>query len=409
MSRLVRIPGLTGVRDVPQMRLVPRWLRAALIVAVLMLTAGCGVFPDTGDGEPPAEAPDSIIVIAGVHQGMPRADIPVELQSTVITAIRAKAAVSVIANDGTPRVVFHTAGYTVNDANPQARDNDVNAVVHAMLSAVRTAQARSDGNNLGASLAIAGDQLTADKAQRGTIIVVDNGISDLGFPTLTAPGLIDTRAGDQLVEFAKAHQQMLTLPHGTTVSLVGIGYTAAPQQDLTPTQRDSITSTWATYLRAAGATVTTITVPRVGDGPETAYTTTLVTPGTYEQLAISHSPDAAEAVLPADVLFDFGSSTLRTDAGTTSALTEAAEFVATTPGKVTITGYTDSIGDGASNLALSTARAASMRDWLLAHGVDPARVHIIGKGAADLVIPDATTAEQHQTNRRVAITITDLR
>lgn len=409
MSGLVRGPRLTRVPDVPQMRLVPRRLRAALTVAVVMLLAGCGVLPDTGDGEPTAEAPDSIVVIAGVHQGMPRADIPVELQNTVITAIRAKAAVSVIANDGTPRVVFHTAGYTVNDANPQARDNDVDVVVRALLSAVRATQADSDGSNLGASLAIAGDQLTADEAQRGAIVVVDNGISDLGFPALTASGLIDTGTGDQLVEFAKANQQMLTLPQGTTVSLVGFGYTAAPQQDLTPTQRGNITRIWADYLQAAGATVTTITVPRVGDGPETTYTTTLVTPGTYEQLAISHSPDVAEAVLPADVLFDFGSSTLRTDAGTVSALTEAAEFVAATPGKVTITGYTDSIGDVADNLALSTARAASMRDWLLAHGIDRARMSIVGKGEADLVIPDATTAEQHQRNRRVAITITDLR
>lgn len=407
MSRVAGAPAWVLVRGMRQVRRLPRWLRALTIAAIVLLTAGCGVLPGAEAPTTAAGTPDAIVVIAGVHQGMPKADLPVELQHTVVTAVEAKAAVTVVANDGTPRVVFHTANYTINDANPQARDNDVNSVIRAMLAAIKSAQAQSNGNNLGGSLAVAGDQLTADKATRGTIIVVDNGLSDLGPVVLTTPGLLDADRGEQVVEFAKAHHQLLTLPRGTTVNLVGFGYTAAPQQDLTPVQRKNAVGIWTAYLRAAGAAVTEFSVPRVGDGPATRYTTTLVTPGTYAQLNITRTPHTVQAVLPADVLFDFDSSALRGDAATTAALDEAAAFLAATPGPVTITGYTDQIGDDAGNLALSRARAASLRDWLTTNrGIDPGRLTIVGKGSADPVVPGATTPEQNQQNRRVTLLVT---
>lgn len=406
MSRVTGAPAWALVRGMRQVRRLPRWLRALTIAAIVLLTAGCGVLPGA-EAPTTAGTPDAIVVIAGVHQGMPKADLPVELRHTVVTAVEAKAAITVVANDGTPRVVFHTANYVVNEANPQARDNDVNSVIRAMLAAIRSAQAQSNGNNLGGSLAIAGDQLAADKATRGTIIVVDNGLSDLGFPALTTPGILDTDQGEQVVEFAKEHHQQLSLPRGTTVNLVGLGYTAAPQQDLTPAQRKNAVGIWSAYLRAAGATVAEISVPRVGDGPDTKYTTTLVTPGTYAQLSITRTPHTVQAVLPADVLFDFGSSALRNDATTTAALDAATAFLAATPGPVTITGYTDRIGDDASNLALSQARAAALRDWLVTNrGVDSSRLTIVGKGSADPVVPNATTPEQNQQNRRVTLLVT---
>ncbi|MDL9978643.1 OmpA family protein [Microbacterium sp. ASV49] len=383
-----------------------KWLFALLAAAVVLLTAGCGVVDGPQSTVTPRGAADALVVIAGVHQGMPAADIPVELQKTVTTAVEAKAPVTVVANDGTPRVVFHAADYSINTANPQAHDNTVNAVVRAMLTAVKSARASSNGDNLGGSLSVASDQLTADKAKAGAIIIVDNGLSDLGYPALTTPGLLDTNAGNQVVQFARDHHQMLSLPHGTTAYLVGFGYTAAPQQDLTPAQRGNVTDTWGAYLRAAGATVTTITVPRFGDGPKTTYTSTLVTPGTYAQLSVTHTGTTVQANLPADVLFDYGSAALRGDDATTTALQEAATFLAATPGPVTITGYTDQTGTASSNLVLSRERAISMRDWLVAHGgIDPNRLTVDGKGEADPVIPNATTPEQNQQNRRVTITV----
>lgn len=407
MSRMAGASTWMLVRGMRQVHRQPRWFHALTIAAIVLLTAGCGVLPGTEEPTPAADAPDAIVVIAGVHQGMPKADLPVELRHTVVTAVEAKAAVTVVANDGTPRVVFHAADYTINDANPQARDNDVNSVIKAMLAAIKSAQARSNGNNLGASLAVASDQLTADKAMRGTIIVVDNGLSDLGPVTLTTPGFLDADRSEQVVEFAKEHDQLLVLPRGTTVNLVGFGYTVTPQQDLTPAQRKNAIAIWTAYLRAAGAAVTEVSVPRVGDGPSTRWKTTLVTPGTYARLNITRTPHTIQAALPADVLFDFNSSALRDDAATTAALDEAAAFLSATPGPVTITGYTDLIGDDASNLALSRARAASLRDWLTTNrNIDPGRLTIVGKGSADPVAPNATTPEQHQQNRRVTLIVT---
>lgn len=379
-------------------------LMVVAVMFILVITA-CST-TDSANESTSVAVPDALVLIAGVHAGMPAADVPVELRDTVLAAVDAQAPVTVVANDGTPEVVFHAADYTIDRDNTQAHDNSVNAVVTAMLDAVRQATADADGNNLGASLAVARDQLSADGATAGAILVIDNGLSDQGYPALTTPGFLDEDSSEQIVQFAQDHDEMLALTPGTAVYLVGLGYTASPQPDLTPTQRDILTRTWETYLRRAGATVTIISVPRTGDGPNTSYTTTLVDPGTYDQLDITGSSDTVTAELGADVLFDSDSATLRDDAATSQALEQAATFLAVTPGAVTITGHTDAIGDADSNLTLSTARASAIRDWLVQQGgVDPDRVTIIGKGETDPLVPDAITPEELQQNRRVEISV----
>lgn len=84
----------------------------------------------------------------------------------------------------------------------------------------------------------------------------------------------------------------------------------------------------------------------------------------------------------------------------------AAQLAADPALRVTITGHTDATGDPAANRALSAARAAAVRDRLLAlSGADPARITAEGRGADE---PRATNAtpEGRAENRRVEVTRT---
>ena len=60
-----------------------------------------------------------------------------------------------------------------------------------------------------------------------------------------------------------------------------------------------------------------------------------------------------------------------------------------------VEGEADDQGTSAYNYKLSTARATRVRDWLVEHGIDPARLQAIGSGEA--------SAEERQVRFRVLI------
>ncbi|RYZ00707.1 MAG: OmpA family protein [Chitinophagaceae bacterium] len=99
------------------------------------------------------------------------------------------------------------------------------------------------------------------------------------------------------------------------------------------------------------------------------------------------------------ICFDVASDKIRPESA--GVLQELAKVLQENPAvKVRITGHTDNDGDAAKNLALSKARAASVRDALAALGVDAARLQTDGKGAAQPVA-DNSSKEGKAKNRRV--------
>lgn len=73
-------------------------------------------------------------------------------------------------------------------------------------------------------------------------------------------------------------------------------------------------------------------------------------------------------------------------------------------GKVDIAGHTDAVGNEAYNRDLSEQRAAAVKAYLVAHGVEESRIRIAGYGEAK---PRATndTIEGRRLNRRVEIRV----
>lgn len=72
---------------------------------------------------------------------------------------------------------------------------------------------------------------------------------------------------------------------------------------------------------------------------------------------------------------------------------------------VLISGHTDDRGDGAENLALSSRRAEAVKAYLVAHGIDAARLSSEGRGASSPVAENATARGRRQ-NRRIQFTVT---
>ncbi len=70
--------------------------------------------------------------------------------------------------------------------------------------------------------------------------------------------------------------------------------------------------------------------------------------------------------------------------------------------KLIIEGYTDSTGSHQNNLELSRHRAQAVADWLVAHGIEPARLKVEGYGGSRPVA-DNSTPQGRALNRRIEI------
>jgi outer membrane protein OmpA-like peptidoglycan-associated protein len=104
-----------------------------------------------------------------------------------------------------------------------------------------------------------------------------------------------------------------------------------------------------------------------------------------------------------DVLFDLNQSTLK--AGAKVRLAKVAGIIQAYPDlKLRIEGYTDSTGSLEHNQELSERRAAAVRDFLIAQGVNMNNVTAQGLGPADPVASNSTP-EGRQMNRRVDLVV----
>jgi outer membrane protein OmpA-like peptidoglycan-associated protein len=104
-----------------------------------------------------------------------------------------------------------------------------------------------------------------------------------------------------------------------------------------------------------------------------------------------------------DILFDFGSASLRPESQST--LRDlAANFQKYPDEAVDVEGHTDNVGSEAFNQTLSENRANSVRTFLVDNGVPASRVTAVGFGESH---PKASndTPEGRQVNRRVEIHI----
>lgn len=126
---------------------------------------------------------------------------------------------------------------------------------------------------------------------------------------------------------------------------------------------------------------------------------------TDELVAFLKSPDAAPKNFVFESLkFETGKAALTAESQVTvdNIAKTMAEFPNVT---IRLDGYTDNVGNPASNKKLSAARAAQVAAALVAKGVDKARVGQAGNGDAN-PIGDNATADGKAKNRRIEVVVT---
>jgi outer membrane protein OmpA-like peptidoglycan-associated protein len=132
--------------------------------------------------------------------------------------------------------------------------------------------------------------------------------------------------------------------------------------------------------------------------------------GVVQDIEIKETPTEVRVDMAADVLFDFDKSDLLPKADAT--LQKAADFIREKAkgGAVRIEGHTDAKGNDAYNQKLSERRAASVKNWFIAHGLSTMKFSIEGFGAKKPVAPNtkpdgSDDPDGRQKNRRVELVI----
>jgi outer membrane protein OmpA-like peptidoglycan-associated protein len=148
---------------------------------------------------------------------------------------------------------------------------------------------------------------------------------------------------------------------------------------------------------------------RTGVPPSLAfgmYRGARVLPALNDAIASYVPPPPPPAVVTLDSMSLFDSGRARLKDGSNRAMVGALEMIKAHPDKrILVAGYTDNVGNAASNLQLSTARAEAVRDWLIdASGIPATQFAIQGYGDTRPIASNDTDAGRAR-NRRVEITL----
>ncbi len=107
-----------------------------------------------------------------------------------------------------------------------------------------------------------------------------------------------------------------------------------------------------------------------------------------------------------NVKFEFSRSSIELRTSAYAGLDKLTQLLTDCPAvSIEIVGHTDSIGDRASNVAVSLARAASVSSYLIARGIRDNRVSIRGAGYSE-PLDESNSYRAHQINRRIEIQVT---
>lgn len=114
---------------------------------------------------------------------------------------------------------------------------------------------------------------------------------------------------------------------------------------------------------------------------------------------------AVEPSPPQSFLLYFKTDSFELTNGSTALLQPIMETINKTQSRdVSVIGHTDTAGTKEHNFTLSTRRAQTVRDLLVAKGVDPAIIQVTSHGEGNPLVPTADNVKEPK-NRRVEVVI----
>jgi len=263
-----------------------------------------------------------------------------------------------------------------------AMEADLKSSVDKALAVKGLHQVKADVSGQAVTLKAANDTPEA----RAQLTQAQATLADV---TMNAPVL----PGGKLVNSPISAVQVVTPSVSSTVAAVppAVSRAAVP----------AVKTPGIEIIHCDGATAVASLNSSAGDLPRVAGDNAL---DASTQAARSCDQDIAAAVSGRQVSYKPGTYDLTPESD--ALIGDVYKVVKTCPVQVrlTVSGYTDNLGDGMVNQTISQARAQAAADALIARGLAPDRVIVRGFGGA-LPVADNLTAEGRAKNRRVVFTV----
>jgi len=171
---------------------------------------------------------------------------------------------------------------------------------------------------------------------------------------------------------------------------------------LTPDSDFTVIASKAGYFSKSVPYTTTGKTPDVSTLIQDVTNITLDTTIVLDQLVLDRS------VVLENIYYDLDKADIRADAGIE--LNKLVQILKDNPAiKIELSSHTDSRSGDAYNQELSQRRAQSAVDYIVSQGVAADRLVAIGYGESQLIVANATTEEEHQTNRRTEFKVIEIR
>lgn len=366
------------------------FISAILAAALALATAGCEISLDAPPPPRPSAQDSTLaVIVAGNHANSPAPLLTHRSSAAVERVMRVGGTVSVITATGDPEPLDDAA---LRLREVKGTESGQEAIVKANLKQLDKALRRSpeaDGADPWGAIHQAAGQIDAAGGQRPVLIVAASGLGDRGALDFTVEGML----GAEPKEVVRHLRTLDALPdlHGVTAYLQGLGYTAPPQEPLTPGQRTRVIAIYRAALRAAGARVVVDSSAQAGDPVPANGHTVQPVPVPEEPKLLPCVRSELVFTSQSAVSFVGDRSVFVNPRAAHAALDPVAEWLAAEPARrATIRGTTADARSLAWQKELGLKRARRVKAYLVSQGVRPSQVRTIGVGSdfPEYVRPD---------------------
>jgi OOP family OmpA-OmpF porin len=349
------------------------------------------------------------MLIVGAHRDAPQPSLAPLVVCQLSTAVQAGQPVRIVVASGQPQLITPKLPSQANATLAQQHGPWVSRDVGLIEGAVAAARPDAPGVDDLAALAVAADEARTLGAADANLVLTDSGLDDRGALDFAVPGLLAATPAE-VAQQLKATGNLPDL-RGFTVTLVGVGYTAAPQPPLSAKWRSNLTAIWTAVLQAAGARVEVIPQPGQGPSVSTAEPVRLIlVPASQPVAPAYHKTLVFTGASP--VRFQPNTTAFVDPAGAVQALTPVARWLAGNRSRhAWLEGTTADVGPISGQIALSRQRAARVRAVLIGLGAAAAQISTTGVGsdfpqfARDRNAAGTLLAGPATLNRSVRITL----
>jgi outer membrane protein OmpA-like peptidoglycan-associated protein len=338
----------------------------ALLLTAPLALAGCASTPE-------AQPTDDIVIVAGTRMGSPRIT-PEELEGALSKLDAVGDRVTVVVADGEPSIA---ADLTINSLPGNSRDRaeKLSQLRSDVVTAVLSHPARKPEVDLAEAIAL-GAAAFRD-GTRHSLTVLDSGLDTAG-----ALSLLGGRLWAEPADLLSYVTSTTTLPNlaGVAVSMPRIGVVVDPQPELTESARRQLTSIWAAYFKAAGATNVQLSPQSMVALSQTDKLPT-VTPVPIDRPQPPAASGCHQVLGDSTIGFAAGSPDLTDTKATHALLAQVNVALRDCSGTWTVEGSASSEGEAQANQALSEDRASTVAAMLAdVADLSPDDIRVVGWG-----------------------------